>query len=381
MRILHTSDWHLGRSFHGLHLLEDQAVVLAQILQIAKDSKVDVVVVAGDIYDRAGPPTDAVGLLNATLEELILNLHLPVILIAGNHDNPDRLNFGQALFAQKQLYIYGTVMANATPVALEDKYGSVYFAPLTYCEPLTATELSGEKQPNHDAALAWQIKQMLAQIPADARKIAVAHAFVAGAMPTPDSERPLAVGGTTTVELKNFEPFNYTALGHLHATQNCSPIVRYSGSLLKYSFAEATQKKAVHIVDLDGSGAAKVETIALTQPHDLIRLKGSFQELLAKDPADYAAAYMQLTLTDAAPILDAKHKLETVYPQILELTYERLTPAQKELSVEAAQKKKVSSHELFSTFFQAVNERKLETTEDTLLRQALTHLEDKGRRA
>jgi exonuclease SbcD len=121
MRFLHTSDWHLGRSFHGLHLVEDQAKVLADILQLAKDSKVDALVMAGDIYDRAVPPTDAVGLLNTVLEELILNLHLPVILIAGNHDNPDRLNFGQALFAQKQLYIYSTVTANATPVCFRTR--------------------------------------------------------------------------------------------------------------------------------------------------------------------------------------------------------------------------------------------------------------------
>ena len=106
MRILHTSDWHLGRSFHGLHLLDDQAKVLADILYVAKNSKVDALVLAGDIYDRAVPPTEAVGLLNSTIEELILKLQIPVILIAGNHDNPDRLNFGQALFAQKQLYIY-----------------------------------------------------------------------------------------------------------------------------------------------------------------------------------------------------------------------------------------------------------------------------------
>ena len=125
MRILHTSDWHLGRSFHGLHLLDDQAKVLADILYVAKNSKVDALVLAGDIYDRAVPPTEAVGLLNSTIEELILKLQIPVILIAGNHDNPDRLNFGQALFAQKQLYIYSTVTTKAVPLKLDDQYGAV----------------------------------------------------------------------------------------------------------------------------------------------------------------------------------------------------------------------------------------------------------------
>jgi exonuclease SbcD len=264
---------------------------------------------------------------------------------------------------------------------LQDQDGPVYFAPLTYCEPLTASVLSGEKKPTHDAALAWQIEQMLAQIPAQSRKVAISHAFVAGATPTPDSERPLAVGGTTTVDINNFAPFNYTALGHLHAAQSCSPTVRYCGSLLKYSFAEATQKKAVQLVDLDSKGQTKVETIALSQPHDLIRLRGSFQELLAKDPADFASAYMQLTLTDTMPILDAKHKLEQVYPQILELTYERLAISQKELSVEEAQKKKLTPYELFANFFHTINDRDLSDKEAELLRQSLTQLEDEGRRS
>ena len=163
MRFLHTSDWHLGRIFHGLHLLEDQRAALDQILDLAREYRVDALLVAGDVYDRAVPPTEAVNLLDETLRRLVLDLKIPALLIAGNHDNPDRLNFGQALFAARQLYITGPVDPAAHPVVLEDADGPVYFAPLPYCEPLTATELSGEKKPTHEAALQWQGGAILPQ--------------------------------------------------------------------------------------------------------------------------------------------------------------------------------------------------------------------------
>lgn len=381
MRFLHTSDWHLGRSFHGLSLLPDQEKVLAEIITIIKTKKIEVLLIAGDIYDRAVPPAEAVNLLNKTLEEIILHLHVPVILIAGNHDNPDRLNFGQALFAQNGLYIYSTATKHVQPLKLQDEYGPVYFAPLTYCEPLTATALSGERKHSHQEALDWQIEEMLKQIPANSRMVALSHAFVTGAQPTPDSERPLAVGGSTTVSLDSFLLFNYTALGHLHAAQKCSEKVRYCGSLLKYSFAEALQKKTVQLVELNAAGEAAVEEIPLAPTHDLLCLKGTFAELLAKNPADFRDKYVQLTLTDTVPILDAKHKLEEIYPHILELCYERLALSDKALDVEAANTRKLTTEELFKNFFTALHARDLNTEETSLLQQALNQLEQEGRNA
>lgn len=378
MRFLHTSDWHLGRIFHGLHLLEDQRQVLDQVLAIAKEYKVDAVLVAGDVYDRAVPPTEAVNLLDETLRRLVLDLQLPVIMIAGNHDNPDRLNFGQALFASRQLYIVGPVSATAAPICLEDAYGPVYFAPMTYCEPLTATELSGEKKPTHEAALQWQVQNMLQQIPEGARKVALAHVFVTGAQPTPDSERPLAAGGATTVSLSCFESFNYTALGHLHAAQNCSDKVRYCGSLLKYSFAEASQKKAVHIVDLAEDGSIAVETLPLKAPHELAVLKGTFQDLLDHPRTDHVDDYLQILLTDSTPVLDAKHRLEQVYPQILQLGYERLQPQNIERQA-SAERKGLGTEDLFSAFFKEVTGQELEANQKELFRQVLQEMDQKGR--
>lgn len=380
MRFLHTSDWHLGRIFHGLHLLEDQRAALDQIITLARDCKVDALLVAGDIYDRAVPPTEAVNLLDETLRRLVVDLKLPVILIAGNHDNPDRLNFGRTLFATRQLYIVGPVAADTPPIVLEDATGPVYFAPLPYCEPLTATELSGDKKSTHEAALQWQVDRMLRQIPEGARKVALAHVFLTGARTTPDSERPLAAGGATTVSIDCFKGFNYTALGHLHACQNNSPIVRYSGSLLKYSFAEASQKKAVHIVDLAGDGSVSVETIPLTAPHELAVLKGSFQDLLENPRTEHISDYLQIVLTDPTPVLDAKHRLEQVYPQILQLGYERLQPRETE-ERETARRKGLSTDDLFQAFFREVQGRDLTEAEKALFHQVVNDHETEGRNA
>ena len=378
MRFLHTSDWHLGRIFHGLHLLEDQRAALDQIITLAREYKVDALLAAGDIYDRAVPPTEAVNLLDETLRRLVVDLKLPVILIAGNHDNPDRLNFGRTLFATRQLYIVGPVAAHTLPVVLEDNHGPVYFAPLPYCEPLTATELSGEKKATHEAALQWQVEQMLQQIPENARKVALAHVFLTGARTTPDSERPLAAGGATTVSIDCFKDFNYTALGHLHACQNNSPTVRYSGSLLKYSFAEASQKKAVHIVDLDGEGKVSVETIPLTAPHELAVLKGTFRDLLEAPRTDHLSDYLQIVLTDPTPVLDAKHRLEQVYPQILQLGYERLQPREME-EQDTARRKGLSTDDLFQSFFREVQGRDMTDEEKKLFRQVVNEEDTEGR--
>lgn len=380
MRFLHTSDWHLGRIFHGLRLLDDQAAVLRQILDIAKETKVDAVLIAGDIYDRAVPPTDAVTLLNDTLGRLILDLNIPVILIAGNHDNPDRLNFGQALFASRQLFITGPVPTHPQPVVLEDPFGPVYFAPLPYCEPLTATELSGSRKNSHEAALQWQVASMLEKIPQGARKVALAHVFVTGARPTPESERSLSVGGASTVSIRCFDGFAYTALGHLHACQNCSPTVRYSGSLMKYSFAEASQKKAVHIVDLDGDGKISTETIFLKAPHELTVLKGKFADLVQHPQLEHQKDYLQIQLTDAASVLDAKHRLEQVYPHILQLGYTR-TEMQEETGNTDVRRQGLSVLDLFQAFFQETQGRELTEQERKIFLAAVEEVRQEGRNA
>ncbi|MEG0830883.1 MAG: exonuclease SbcCD subunit D [Acidaminococcaceae bacterium] len=380
MRFLHTSDWHLGRIFHGLHMTENQASVLKELIALAVDQQVDAVLIAGDIYDRAVPPTPAVELLDWTLAQLVQKHHIPVILIAGNHDNPERLGFGQSLFAEKQLFIYGPVTKNAAPVLLYDAFGPVYFAPLTYCEPLVAAEISGLPIKTHEEALHWQVEQMLRQITPTARKVALAHVFLSGAQESPDSERPLALGGSTTVAINNFAAFNYTALGHLHACQKSDNKTRYSGSLLKYSFNEVNQHKGVHIVDLDQDGNVTTKTLTLTSPHELACLRGNFADLLAHPRPELIQHYLQITLDDAQPILDAKYRLEQCYPHILHLEYARLLKNNTEPS-DITQRKQLGVKELFVSFFTQINDRPLTTAEEELLNTTINAAQQTERRS
>ena len=366
MRFLHTSDWHLGRIFHGLHMTDDQASALDELIALVKDSNVDAVQIAGDIYDRAVPPTQAVALLDEVLRRLIQDAGKNVIMIAGNHDNADRLGFGQSLLAQNKLYITGPISAATKPVVLADEFGPVYFAPLTYGEPLAAAELLKQPLKTHEDVVRQQISNQLTLIPPTARKVALAHVFLTGAQESPDSERPLAIGGATTVGINCFDAFDYTALGHLHACQSGSSKVRYSGSLLKYSFNEASQPKGVHIVDMAADGSIAVETVPLKPRRELACLRGSFAELLREPQAELYDCYLQVTLTDEQPVLDAKYRLEQAYPHILHLEYARLGSSNNN-SVPAADHKKLGPAELFETFFTQVNNRELTAAEKHLL--------------
>lgn len=365
MRFLHTSDWHLGRIFHGLHMTDDQAVVLDELIELVKDSNLDAVLISGDIYDRAVPPTQAVSLLDEVLSRLVQEAKQNVIMIAGNHDNADRLGFGQSLLEQNKLFITGPVKTATKPIILQDKFGPVYFAPLTYGEPLAASELLSVPLKTHEDVVRKQIELQLAQIPTAARKVALAHVFLTGAQESPDSERPLAIGGATTVGIDCFDAFDYTALGHLHACQSGNNKVRYSGSLLKYSFNEVNQAKGVHIVDMAEDGTISVETVPLKPRRELACLKGTFSELLQSPVADLRDSYLQITLTDDQPVLDAKYRLEQAYPHILHLEYARLATAS---STQAAvSHKKLGTTELFETFFEQINERGLTEDEKSLL--------------
>ena len=215
--------------------------------------------------------------LDEILVQLILGEKIPTVIIAGNHDNPDRLNFGRALFASENLFITGPASAKPKPVILSDKTGPIYVAPLPYCEPLTATELSGDKKTTHEAALSWQIAGILSEIPQKSRKIALSHTFVTGAQVTPDSERPLAAGGSSSVALSLYDAFHYTALGHLHAQQRLSDRAFYCGSLMKYSFSEVSQKKGVIIVDMDAAGNVTTTPLVLTPLMSSLSSRGALR--------------------------------------------------------------------------------------------------------
>lgn len=352
MRFLHTSDWHLGRIFHGVHLTDDQAYLLDQFIDCVRETRPDAIVIAGDIYDRAVPPTEAIELLDDTLSRIILDYHVPVFLIAGNHDSPERLGFGNKLLARQGLHVAGTLTGRPEPIGLEDEFGPVYFVPLTYAEPAIVRERLNEPDAlDHEHALKSMIRHALAQIPENTRKVAIAHAFIAGGSAT-DSERPLSVGGSGMVNAKIFEPFHYTALGHLHNSQKTgAEHIRYPGSLMKYSFAEATQSKGINLVELNAQGEVSIEALTLSPRRDVRILEGYFQEIL-KNAASLGNHddYLQVVLKDTDPILDAMGQLRSEFPNVLAIERPHFSAAS--VSGPTADHRKLSEKQLFSSFFE-----------------------------
>lgn len=372
MRILHTSDWHIGRQFHNTSLLEDQRNVLDQIIKVAESEAVDVILIAGDIYDRAVPPASAVSLVDTTLNHLCNVLKIPVIMIAGNHDGPERLSFGSRQLSQGNLHITGPLTAKVETVVLEDKYGKVIFYPIPYADPATVRHVffdeDDDKENNlrtHDQCMA----RIIQEIPEhkNQRSVAISHCFLAGGDAC-ESERPLSVGGAEHVSSKHFKSFNYTALGHLHSQQKrTEDTIRYSGSILKYSFSEEHHKKSITLVDMDEKGDCEIKQIELVALHDMRSISGSFDEILtnAKDdpnPEDY----LMVDITDKHAILDPMGKLRAVYPNVLHLERSGLMSSGHQKLVHRDLLKK-GEFSMFKDFFKQVQDQDMSEEQEKVL--------------
>jgi exonuclease SbcD len=321
MRFIHTADWHLGRLFHGVHLTEDQHHALMQFVELVKEERPDAVLVAGDIYDRAIPPPEAVELLDEVLCRLVIDLKIPTVLIAGNHDSPQRLHFGSRLLADRRLYVTGNLPARCESVVFRDEHGPVHVYAVPYCEPMIVRQcLECEEVVDHDSAMRALVGRIRATHAMGERKILMAHAFVAGGAEC-ESERPLSVGGAGTVDVGSLGGFDYVALGHLHCPQRIGGgEVRYSGSLLKYSFDEVHQPKGVYVIEMDGRGACAVRTVPITPRRDVRKIEGLIEDLLA-GPRDGKSNedYLEVTITDDGPVLDAIGRLREVYPNVMSI--------------------------------------------------------------
>lgn len=313
MRFLHTSDWHLGKTLCNANLLEDQAFALEQAFAMVKDAKPSAFVIAGDIYDRAVPPKEAVALLNEFLGRIVGELKVPVLMIAGNHDSPERLGFAADFLEPQGLHLAGPLATEPQPVVI----GDAAFHLMPYADPASARFVfQDENLRSHQDVLNAQLSRAWGHHPQSKRFVAVAHAFVAGGLCS-ESELGLAVGGSGEVDATLFEPADYAALGHLHRPQDAGfAHVRYSGSLLKYSASEASHVKAITLVELPAKGKARTEPMPFTPRRDLRRLRGAFEALL-QEPAGNREDYLFVELTDSGPVLDAMARLRRLYPYIL----------------------------------------------------------------
>ena len=362
MRLLHTADWHLGRLFHQTQLTGDQRHLLEQFVDLARDTRPDVVLVSGDIYDRAVPPHEAVTLLDEILSRLVLDLGLTVVVIAGNHDSPSRLGFGSRLLAAQGLHVVGPPGAAPYRVELADADGAVVVYALPYTEPAIAAKALGDDG-LHDQAgvLRAMAARARASHPTGARSVLVAHAFVAGGAVS-ESERPLSVGGVATVDPGVFAGFDYVALGHLHRPQSFAEgRLQYAGSLLKYSFDEVDHDKSVAIVELDGAGKVHTERVRLSPLRDVRRLEGVLADLLASPDARIREDYLCVSLLDKGPVLDAIGRLRQVYPNVLHIERPLFAPTGQGAGLGRPGRK--TEVELFEAFFREVTGDELSADE------------------
>ena len=321
MKFLHTADWHLGKILKGASLIDDQSFILDEILRIAVDEKVDAIVIAGDVYDRAVPPIEAVNLFNEILTKILLEKNLPVLCISGNHDSSARLNFGTKLLERSNLYLRANLTEDLAPIELEDSHGKIYFSLFPYMDSAIIRNAFDLPESNFTEEFQFVIQKARKNIPSKARSIAVAHEFVAGnadEVQRSESERTF-VGGAENIPPKIFEGFNYVALGHLHAPQKMGKEwIRYSGSPLKYSFDESEQRKGVEIVEIDGEGKIDLKFVDLKPIRDVRKIEGSFREILEdREKFPKSEDYIQVELNELSPILNVREQLQLVFPNIL----------------------------------------------------------------
>lgn len=332
MRILHTSDWHLGRSFHREGMLAHQAVFIDHLLEVVEQERVDLVLVSGDVYDRALPPVDAVRLADEALARLAAS-RARVVITSGNHDSAQRLGFSARLIDAAGVHLRTDLAGVGVPVLLEDSHGPVAVHGLPYLDPETVATVWGLPRRSHQAAMTAAMERVRADLARrpGTRSIVMAHAFVGGgALAEPsasDSERDISVGGVSLVAAALFEGVDYTALGHLHGRHVLTDTVRYSGSPLAYSFSEAAHTKGSWLVELDAQGVGETTFIEAPVPRRLARLRGDLETLLT-DPAlaEHEQSWVQATLTDAVRPSQAMDRLRRRFPHALVLGFDALTP-------------------------------------------------------
>ena len=387
MRFLHTADWHLGRIFYGQYLTDDQAHVLEhQFFTILKEEKIDGILLAGDVFDRAVPPIEAIELWDSIITRLAMDYKVPLFVVSGNHDGAERLEVGRSMLSESGIHIWGSPHHALQPFEFEGADGRVAICPMPFSEPRRIGDALGlnssESKPvdtdmtddtlfsyvddkdqeavalnlhNYDQMYQAWSDYLYKQVPKRMRSIAISHAFVMGGE-VGGSERTLSVGGSEQVSPHVFKNFHYTALGHLHGPQRMgADHIRYSGSPLKYSFDEHEQKKSFTIIDMDTNGKVDISTIPVEAKRDVVILEGYFEDLLNNTALQtkHKDDYVQARLLDTMPIMDGMAKLRQVYHRCMtiELAGRIATPV---VDMGDAVFKELNERELFNQFAETV---------------------------
>jgi DNA repair protein SbcD/Mre11 len=376
MKFIHTSDWHIGRQFHNVSLLDDQRYVLDQLVAYIEEEAVDALVIAGDIYDRAIPPAAAVELLDDLLTKICMDMRVPVILIPGNHDSAQRLRFGSRQLSQAGLHILGDLNKVAEPVVINHADGDVAFYGVPYNDPETVRNVFGEAVSTvstYDEAHSYLVEQIASCKSSEVSNVLISHCFIDGAEES-ESERPLSIGGSDRVSYQPCVGFDYVALGHLHSPQcKGEEHIRYCGSLLKYSFSEQHQKKGVTLVEVNASGLQSAKHLPLSPRRDMRVLEGELTALIEQGKVDpNNEDYLLVRLTDRHAILEPMSKLRAVYPNVLQLE----KPGMLETGDQQMSREKLKRGELdmFRDFFVQISGQELTEEQHAAIQQTITDI-------
>jgi exonuclease SbcD len=353
MKLAHLADLHIGKTVNGYSMLEDQTFILNEILKILDQEKVDGVLIAGDVFDRAVPSAEAIHVFEDFLNSLG-ERKVEIFMIAGNHDSGERLSFGSHFQEQSHLHNAGIYEGHLDPVVLQDAYGEIDFWLLPYVRPMNVNayiEKEEDKISGYTAAVQYILDH--AEMDETKRNVILAHQFVTGSKVDQDGSEELTLGGTDEVSAELFERFDYAALGHIHRPQKLlKDTIRYAGTPIPYSFGEAKFEKSMPIVELKEKGNTEVELIPLHPLHGMRTIRGSFDEIRANASEDSDSEdYMHIILTDETEIPDAAVLLRNLYPNLMNLEYERTMAAFEDASLPETQKIHNDPKAIFEDFF------------------------------
>ena len=375
MKFVHLSDLHLGKRVNEISMLEDQEYILRQIVRILDEEKPDAVLIAGDVYDKSVPSAEAVTLFDDFLCRLA-GRQIPVLIISGNHDSPERLSFGGRLMEGAGIFLAPVYSGRVEPVTLSDRHGEVSFWLLPFVKPAHVKRYYPDEgiESYTDA-----VRVALQQMPIDkaGRNVLVTHQFVTGAV-TCESEE-ISVGGTEPVNASVFADFDYVALGHIHGPQNIgSGRIRYCGTPLKYSFSEAEHYKSVTVAELEEKGHLQLHAIPLIPRHDMRQVRGTFAELTDKAFYDGTATddYLHVILTDEEDVPEAVGRLRGIYPNLMKLSYDNTRTRTDQLVGKAEKAKSRSPLELFAELYEKMNNQPMSETHSAFVQALIENIQE-----
>lgn len=369
MRIIHTADLHIGKQVNGFSMIHEQAYALDQIVKNINEYNVDVLIIAGDVYDKRNPSDESVALFNSFLSQ-VAALDITVLIISGNHDSGVKLQFGHEILKHQGIHIVGKYEEQLEKIVVADEYGNINFYMLPFIRPADVRADYPEVASYHDA-VNWVIKK--ADIDYSQRNVFIGHQFFAGGMEIRSESEQITVGGLDNVAYTVLEGFDYAALGHLHKPQKLGyETIRYSGSIVKYSQSEVNDQKSIVLIDFNEKDDLSFELIALQSHHQFVNLKGYLDDLLKLPASD---DYIFVTLLDD-DVIDALNKLRTRFKNIMSLDFDNKRTQMQQALEATVNVEDLSVMELFQQFYEKQNNQELSDKQTEIINKVLERIDD-----